>query len=128
MRHARSEPTVRLHLWLETDQGVFFGLGRLQLLQDIQSGSSLKGAADRLGMSYRAAWGKIKATEEALGRSLLHRSRGRRGFSLTPEAEDIMQAFDQLFTEIEDYAHKRAEAVFPWRTEKYGSCEWDKSE
>jgi molybdate transport system regulatory protein len=119
---------LRIHPWFEVDKGVVFGPGRLMLLRHVKELGSLNKAAGKMGMSYRAAWGKIKATEEALGRSLLHRSRGRRGFSLTPEAEDIMQAFDQWFTEIEDYAHKRAEAVFPWRTEKYGSCEWDKSE
>jgi molybdate transport system regulatory protein len=67
IRALTKRPVVRLHLWLETEKGVFFGLGRLKLLEQIQSGRSLKGAAESLGMSYRAAWGKIKNTEDVLG-------------------------------------------------------------
>ena len=60
-------PTIRLHLWLETSQGVYFGLGRALLLARIDQYGSLQKAADALGMSYRAAWGKIKKTEKCWG-------------------------------------------------------------
>jgi molybdate transport system regulatory protein len=32
---SRDRPVVRLHLWLETQRGIFFGLGRLKLLEKI---------------------------------------------------------------------------------------------
>ena len=57
---------IRLHLWMERDGETMFGLGRLHLLERIDALGSIKGAADQLGMSYRAAWGKLKASEEAL--------------------------------------------------------------
>ncbi len=44
-------PTMRLHLWFETEQGVLFGLGRLQLLRQVESCGSLKAAAEKPGMS-----------------------------------------------------------------------------
>ncbi len=49
------QPIMRLHLWLETENGVLFGLGRQRLLECIRSGQSLMAAAEHLGMSYRAA-------------------------------------------------------------------------
>lgn len=110
----RSQPIVRLHLWLETEKGVFFGLGRLQLLLDIQSGKSLKGAADHLGMSYRAAWGKIKKTEEVLGIRLIEKKGGNRsGYQLTEAGQLLASAFNQWFQEVEAHALKRARLLFP---------------
>jgi molybdate transport system regulatory protein len=109
-----SQPIVRLHLWLETEKGVFFGLGRLQLLRDIQAGCSLKGAADRLGMSYRAAWGKIKKTEEVLGTRLNEITHGnRRGYQLTEEGRRLADAFDRWFRDVEAYALQRAGQLLP---------------
>lgn len=103
--HLRSQPIVRLHLWLETEEGVFFGLGRLQLLKDIQAGNSLKGAAEHLGMSYRAAWGKIKKTEEVMGVRLIEKNRGnRRGYRLTEAGQLLAASFEQWFQDVEAYA------------------------
>ena len=57
---------LRLHPWFESEKGVLFGMGRLMLLQKVLELGSLNKAAKEMGMSYRAAWGKIKMSEEAL--------------------------------------------------------------
>jgi molybdate transport repressor ModE-like protein len=77
-------PTVRMHLWLESGESVYFGMGRVMLLDKIEEHGSLRKAAEALGMSYRAAWGKLKATEEALGLVLVESSGTRRGGSAHP--------------------------------------------
>ena len=85
-------PTIRLHLWLETDDGLFFGYGRAQLLEKIEEYGSLKKAADSLGMSYRAAWGKIKASEATLGIPLIVQSSSKRkGCQLTSDGKALTQ-------------------------------------
>ena len=56
-------PRMRLHLWLENEDGLLFGQGRMELLARIRDLGSLRKAAEALGMSYRAAWGKLKATD-----------------------------------------------------------------
>jgi molybdate transport system regulatory protein len=118
--HLRSQPVMRLHLWLETEKGVFFGLGRLQLLQDIQAGCSLKGAADRLGMSYRAAWGKIKKTEEVLGIRLIEKKGGnRRGYQLTAEGKQLATAFECWFREVDAFALQRAGELLPCEPKRF---------
>jgi molybdate transport system regulatory protein len=114
------QPVVRLHLWLETEKGVFLGLGRLQLLQDIQSGCSLKGAADRMRMSYRAAWGKIKKTEQVLGIRLIEKNGGnRRGYQLTAEGKQLASAFERWFQEVEAFALQRAGELLPCKPKKF---------
>ncbi|MFO8085395.1 MAG: LysR family transcriptional regulator [Desulfobacterales bacterium] len=112
---SKKQPIIRLHLWLETDNGLFFGLGRMKILKCIQDGQSLKGAAESLGMSYRAAWGKIKKTEKVIGVKLIEKKGGNRsGYQLTRRGAELMKLFDQWFEEVECFALKRAKELLPF--------------
>jgi molybdate transport system regulatory protein len=107
-------PVVRLHLWLETHEGIFFGLGRMMLLKKIHEGQSLRSAAKFLGMSYRAAWGKIKNTEKVLGVALIERKAGRRaGYRLTEDGIALMVCFNHWFKDVERYALRRGRKILP---------------
>ncbi|MBG0789745.1 MAG: LysR family transcriptional regulator [Desulfovibrionaceae bacterium] len=113
-------PTMRMHLWFETSGGVIFGLGRLQLLRQVEQCGSLKAAAESLGMSYRGAWGKIKATEELMGQKLIERAASRRaGYHLTPFGQGIAKSFDAWFHEVEAYALSKSREFLPFPLEKY---------
>ncbi|SNR64610.1 molybdate transport system regulatory protein [Humidesulfovibrio mexicanus] len=107
-------PTLRVHLWLESGGGMVFGLGRVQLLDLVRRLGSLNKAAKELGMSYRAAWGRIKRTEEALGESLLAKASGRKGYELTPLAEALLRDFALWHQEVESFALERAKVRLPW--------------
>ena len=108
-------PTIRLHLWLEMDKGVFFGAGRLHLLERIETHGSLKKAAECMGMSYRAAWGKIKATEAVLGFKLVEKNSGKRGgYSLSNEGRDLMAQYRSWFNSVEEAATRSAKEIFPF--------------
>lgn len=108
------KPVLRVHLWVESEGGMLFGLGRAQLLEMVALLGSLNQAAKALGMSYRAAWGRIKRTEEALGRPLLAKASGRKGYELTPLATELVRDFAAWHSEVENYALKRARARLPW--------------
>lgn len=107
-------PTLRLHLWLETSGGMLMGLGRAELLLRIQESGSLNQAAKAMGMSYRAAWGRLKASEAIAGEPLVEKALGHRGFVLTPLGERLAQAFASWHADVEGYALARAGEVFPW--------------
>ncbi|MBI9110461.1 winged helix-turn-helix domain-containing protein [Maridesulfovibrio ferrireducens] len=112
-------PRVRLNLWLETDEGMLFGLGRAQLLEKIEELGSLNKASKALGMSYRAAWGRIKNTEEVLGDSLVLKTRGRGGCSLTPLGERVLEEYRQWAKEVENFAVMTARKSFPWKISSF---------
>jgi len=117
----KGHPTMRMHLWLETDDGVLFGLGRLQLLRKVEQCGSLKGAAEALGMSYRGAWGKIKATEKLFGEKLIERAGSRReGYHLTPFGSGLARDFDQWYREVELFALAKSGEYLPFSPVKYG--------
>ncbi len=113
-------PTIRLHLWLETGQGVYFGLGRALLLAKIDQYGSLQKAADSLGMSYRAAWGKIKKTEEILGMKLTTPgSCKREGVHLTEKGREVMEKFILWFDRVEQEALKAGQQTLPWKIQAF---------
>jgi len=113
-------PTIRLHLWLETDKGVFFGAGRVHLLEKIETYGSLKKAAEAMGMSYRAAWGKIKATEANVGFSLVKKASGKKGgYSLTDEGRNLMAQYKTWFSRVEDFACESATEIFPFPVQPF---------
>ncbi|WP_319779005.1 LysR family transcriptional regulator [Maridesulfovibrio sp.] len=114
-------PTIRLHLWLEGGEGVFFGYGRLLLLDKIETCGSLKKASEELGMSYRAAWGKIKQTEQVLGFQLMERFGSRRnGYRLTEAGRLVRDKYLEWFNKVEQDARTRAEEIFPWKSKSFG--------
>lgn len=102
--------TPKTKIWIEADGEVVFGTGRLLLLQAIDDNGSIRQAASKLGMSYRAAWGKIKATEERLGIKLLVRHIGgsNGGAELTPEAKELLRLFDDFKKE----SYKAVDCLF----------------
>ncbi|MDD5223319.1 MAG: LysR family transcriptional regulator [bacterium] len=120
----RKNLTLRLHLWLEDNQGIYFGIGRVQLLNAIEELGSLRKAADKLGMSYRAAWGKIKATQKATGVKLLkRRGEKREGYQLTQEGKEMRDRFLKWFDTVEAVALKEAKNIFQAHINKYASEE-----
>jgi molybdate transport system regulatory protein len=119
------KPVLRVHLWLESEGGMLFGLGRAQLLEMVALLGSLNQAAKALGMSYRAAWGRIKRTEQALGEPLLVKASGRKGYELTPLASELVRDFAAWHNEVEAFALKRARERLPWNIKGFavGSAE-----
>ncbi len=113
-------PTMRLHLWFETEEGVLFGMGRLMLLRQVELCGSIKGAAEKLGMSYRGAWGKLKKTEELLGEPLIRKGASRRsGCSLTEFGQTLVRQFDEWFRDVEEYALSASRKRLPFTPEKF---------
>lgn len=106
--------TPRVQLWLSNSEDEGFGHGRIELFRLIDSMGSLSKAARKLGMSYRAAWGKIKAMEQATGVKLVCSLGAKRdGYTLTPEAVALIKAFDSWLTDVQAYATSRAANYFP---------------
>ncbi|HWR04457.1 MAG TPA: LysR family transcriptional regulator [Humidesulfovibrio sp.] len=123
--NAAAAPVLRVHLWLESGGGMLFGLGRVQLLELVQRLGSLNRAAKALGMSYRAAWGRIKRTEEALGEPLLAKASGRKGYELTPLAQALLTDFTAWHHEVEAFALARAKERLPWEIRAFAGTEAD---
>lgn len=83
-----------IKLFVKSESAYALGPGKVELLRLVQELGSLLKAAQKMGISYRWAWGRIKKTQEELGVPLLARcDKGvaGRANSLTPEAKEILQ-------------------------------------
>jgi molybdate transport system regulatory protein len=100
------EIQIHCKIWLERDAEVLFGRGRLELLRGIREYGSLAETARHLGMSYRAAWGRLKSSETRLGHKLAEKvpaeGRGQK-LILTPLAEALIMDFLELEKLITDF-------------------------
>jgi molybdate transport system regulatory protein len=98
---------IRSKIWIEDDHGnVVFGDGRYRILDAVDRLKSLQKAAQELKMSYRALWGRVRASEERLGQTLVERQ--GRGSRLTPFARQLMVRFRDLQGRI----RKESDAVY----------------
>ena len=80
-----------------------FGPGRLKILEAVKDCGSIQKASKKLTMSYRGVWGRIKATEDRLGKPLLVRNIGGKsggGSELTPFALELMERFQALHKDV----------------------------
>ncbi len=95
---------VKARVWVEKDGEIIFGRGRKELLKAIDELGSISEAARALNMSYRAAWGRIKASEKRAGVKLVNSAVGRgKRTTLTSIGRKWMEAFEVLEENLSDY-------------------------
>ncbi len=108
---------LKLKMWLvggdeDSIGGGAFGDGRYHLLREIGRQGSLRKAAERLGISYRKAWGDVRSAERHLGFELITRHRGGRGGGtsvLTERAKELLEAYSKTKAGLEKMAQKQYE-------------------
>ncbi len=106
---------IRSKIWIEVTGKPVFGRGRSILLEAIDSYGSINQAAQEVDISFRKAWGHIKAMEERLGVKLVNRQAGGKnggGATLTAEARDFLKKYEALETDIQKMVDKRFKAIF----------------
>ena len=106
VKPSKFEIFLNYKLWLSsvTGEGIIEE-DRYMLLKNIQETRSLKAAAEKMGVSYRKAWGDLKNAEKLLGYKLTVPTRGGKdgGNSLlTPRATRLLEAYEALHTQMDD--------------------------
>jgi len=107
---------LKFKVWLEnTDGDGILGDGKFELIDQIDQLGSLKAAADKLGVSYRKAWGNVKDAEEKLGFMLVEKHRGGQhgGNSvLTTEGKKLIEAYKELLVEFDESIYQITKKFF----------------
>ncbi|MDD5712361.1 MAG: LysR family transcriptional regulator [Smithellaceae bacterium] len=94
---------IKHKIWLERNDRVIFGQGRDELLKAIEECHSLNAAAKKLKMSYRAAWGRLRASEQRLGVKLVEVPCQGDGMRLTNEGRALLNFFERLEADTETF-------------------------
>ena len=92
-----------------------FGPGIAQLLRGVQAHHSLRAAAMEMGMAYSKAWTVMRNCEAQLGFPLLRSTTGGKhggGAALTPEAEQLLNAYERYCQRLKTAAESLFEEEF----------------
>jgi molybdate transport system regulatory protein len=110
---------VKIRVWIEENGEVLFGDGRAMLLRKSVEEGSLHRAAQALEMSYRALWGKIKATEQRTGIKFIETSRGRKGGTvITEDGIRFLDRYEAFRAKLQEKAEELFREFF---TDKFST-------
>ena len=96
---------IKYKIWIEKNGKVVFGKGRDNILKAIDEQHSLNAAAKKLEMSYRAAWGRLKASEERMEMKLVEIGVKDKSMQLIQKARAIIDRFEKLEKDVEKLLH-----------------------
>lgn len=99
-------------LFIEKGEDYILGPGRVELLRAVAELGSLRQAAQKFGMSYRWAWGRIHDSEKALGVTLLIQDGSGKAKTLSPEARELLSWFTEIESDLAEVM-ARGEANCP---------------
>ncbi len=105
----------RIKLWVEKDGALVLSDYRVQLLQHIAETGSLAEAAQRMGLSYRRAWGKVREIEKNLGVTLVESEiggAGGGGSHLTRQGERLVALYKRFRQLMESDLGKEFKEIF----------------
>ena len=105
---------VTLRIYSDDDHRCF-GPGIATLLQRVREHRSLRAGAASMEMAYSKAWRIIRTAEAVFGCKLLSSTIGGPhggGAVLTPEAEQLLAAYESYCADVTAYAQGKFEEAF----------------
>ena len=90
---------IKSRIWIEFEDKVLLGEGRVQLLKAIEQTGSLSKAAKSLNMSYKRAWDLIDSVNKSAKNPVTVSSKGGKGgggAKLTPYGRFLVNAFETI--------------------------------
>ncbi|HSR10074.1 MAG TPA: LysR family transcriptional regulator [Thermodesulfobacteriota bacterium] len=106
---------IRFKFWLEKNGEVLVSDGKAGILKSIDELGSIQKAAEKIGMSYRHAWGIIQKLDRRSGlRFVETQVGGKEGGSarLTPAGRDFLRKFASFRRGLDEYIEKKFEKAF----------------
>ena len=93
------EYKIKSRIWIEADENVLLGEGRVKLLKAIDKNGSLSKAAKSINLSYKKAWTMIDCVNKSAKKPVTESSiggKGGGGATLTEYGKELIKAFDEI--------------------------------
>ena len=90
---------IKSRIWIEVDDNVLLGEGRVRLLKAIDKTGSLSKAAKSLKMSYKKAWTLVDAVNKSANKPFIITTIGGKnggGAQLTEYGKTMIDAFEEI--------------------------------
>jgi molybdate transport system regulatory protein len=105
---------IKSRIWIELDDNVLLGEGRVRLIKAIETTGSLSKAAKSLKMSYKKAWTLIDAVNKSAKEPVIITSIGGKnggGAHLTSYGKTLITTFENINTECWNYLDKQLHKI-----------------
>ncbi|MBD0822983.1 winged helix-turn-helix domain-containing protein [Aestuariibaculum marinum] len=105
---------IKSRIWIEHEDNVLLGEGRVQLLKAIDDTGSLSKAAKSLNISYKKAWDLIDSVNKSAKKPVTINSiggKGGGGAELTEYGKSLIHAFDDINKNCWDFLDLQLEKI-----------------
>lgn len=106
--------TIKSRIWIEINDKIFLGEGRVQLLKAIETTGSLSKAAQNLKMSYQKAWNLIDSINRVTEKPVVIKNIGGKnggGAELTLYGQALIKAFEKINKNCWKYLDKQISKI-----------------
>ncbi len=103
---------MRFKIWVENNDQVFLGNGRVRLLEAIDRQGSITAAAKEMGMSYKKAWAQVNGMNSLASEPLVERftgGKGGGGTQLTSTGKQWVKRFNQLKKKVDHFVQEESQ-------------------
>jgi molybdate transport system regulatory protein len=103
---------IKSRIWIESENHVLLGKGRVQLLKAIEEMGSLSKAAKSLDISYKKAWHLIDSVNKSAKEPVTLNTTGGKGgggTELTDYGKCLIKAFDEIDKNCYEFLDKQLE-------------------
>ena len=103
---------IRARFWITGEGQGYLGIGRIQLLENIEKYGSINSAAKSMGMSYKKAWKLIEELNQISDLPLVIKSQGGKsggGTRLTDEGREMVFKFRKVEEELTAFLEKASD-------------------
>lgn len=105
---------IKSRIWIESNNNVLLGEGRVHLLKAIQETGSLSKAAKSLKISYKKAWQLLDSVNKSAKHPVTINSiggKGGGGAELTDYGKSLILAFDDINKNCWAFLDKQLEKI-----------------
>ncbi|WP_339893697.1 molybdenum transporter [uncultured Algibacter sp.] len=105
---------IKSRIWIESEDKVLLGEGRVHLLKAIQEMGSLSKAAKSLNISYKKAWQLLDSVNKSAKKPVTINSiggKGGGGAELTEYGKSLVIAFDEINKNCWEFLDKQLEKI-----------------
>ena len=105
---------IKSRIWIESEDKVLLGEGRMHLLKAIQEMGSLSKAAKSLNISYKKAWQLLDSVNKSAKNPVTINSiggKGGGGEELTEYGKSLVLVFDEINKDCWEFLDKQLEKI-----------------
>ena len=105
---------IKSRIWIESEDKVLLGEGRVHLLKAIQEMGSLSKAAKPLNISYKKAWQLLDSVNKSAKKPVTINSiggKGGGGAELTEYGKSLVIAFDEINKNCWEFLDKQLKKI-----------------